>query len=236
MQDNGRLLRTYRDGKAHVTGYLEDYSFFVEGLLELYEATFDFRWLEEAIRLNDQMIEHFWDEAEGGFYFTADDAEELLVRPKDSRDGATPSGNSVALMNLVRLGLILDRDDLRDKAEQTMRAFAGNVRQQPYGYERLLAAVDFHHSQPREIVIVGASDNPATRELIDTVRGGYHPNQVVLLLDPLAEGAAEWQKRVPLLRGKTPIEGKPAVYVCRNYTCKRPVTTTAELEAELQSK
>ena len=230
----GRLLRTYRKGEAHIPGYLDDYAFFVEGLLDLYEATLDPRWLTEAIRLNDVMIEAFWDDGGGAFFFTAGDAEALIVRTKDVRDGAIPAGNSIALMNLLRLGLILDRDGLRDKAERTVRVIAGRLGEHPFGADRLLAAVDFQHSQPKEVVIVGSPADRATKALLRAVDKIYEPNKVVLLSDPAWEQVTAWQETIPLLRGKVLVGGKPAAYVCRNYTCRRPVTTDEELLRELE--
>ena len=232
---DGRLLRTYRAGKAHLPGYLDDYAFFVEGLLELYEATFDRRWLTEAVRLNDDMIAHFWDEAGGAFFFTADDSEKLILRNKDSRDGAIPSGNSVALMNLVRLSLMLGRDDLRDKAEATMAAFASKVTEQPYGFDRFLQAVAFLNGQPREIAIAGAPGDKGTRALVAAVNGVYDPHRVVMLLDPEESDSASWAETIPLLRGKMLVDQKPAVYVCRNYTCRRPVTQVEQVIAQLKA-
>ncbi len=233
LSRDGRLLRTYRDGKAHTLGYLDDYAFFVDGLLELYEATFNPRWLDEAVRLNDDMIEHFWDDKEGAFFFTADDAEELFLRTKDTRDSAVPAGNSVALLNLLRLARIQSRDDLRGKAIQTMDAFAPRINDQPYGFEKFLAGVDFHQNPSQEVVFVGDPSAEATRALIDTVRRDYHPYRITLLLDPEHESSDNLAQRVPLLEGKTLVEGQPAVYVCRDFTCKRPVTTVEDLRKEL---
>ncbi|MBI4582170.1 MAG: thioredoxin domain-containing protein, partial [Planctomycetes bacterium] len=233
MTANGRLLRTYRQGKTHTPGYLDDYAFFVEALLELYAATLEPRWLLEAIRLNDDMVRHFWDDAGGAFFFTADDAERLVVRTKDTHDGAIPAGNSVALMDLVRLADLLDREDLRDKAARTMIALAGSVRQAPLGFDRLLLAVDRFHASATEVVIVGPAASPATRGLIRTANQGYDPHRVVLLLDPTAVGAADLRGRVPLLAGKEQIDGQPAAYVCRNRTCRRPVVTEDDLRGEL---
>lgn len=229
-----RLLRTYRQGKAHTGGYLDDYAFFVEGLLELYEATFDVRWLDEAIRLTEDMISHFWDEQAGGFFFTANDAEQLILRSKDSRDSAVPSGNSVALMNLLRLGQLLDRADLREKAEQTMRAFAGSVAQTPTGFDRFLAAVDFHHGPKREVVVAGALNLPSTQALLRAVREVYDPYRVVVQFDPASPGAEGLSKRIPLLEGKTLVNNRPAVYVCRDYTCQRPITEASDLRKHLR--
>jgi len=235
MSDAGRLLRTYRAGRAHTGGYLDDYAFFVEGLLELYRTTLEGRWLNEAVRLNDDMVRLFWDEAGGAFFFTAADAEELIVRGKDLRDGAIPSGNSVAVMNLLRLGLMLGRDDLRDKAVRAMETLAGDMDQAPFGFERLLAAVDFHQAVPNEIVIVGPLGAADTQALIRVVHQLDEPDAVVLLLDPAASGEDSWRQEIPLLRGKGLVRGGPAAYVCRGGTCGRPVTTPEDLRRELES-
>ncbi len=238
MSRDGRLLRTWRDGKAHIGGYLDDYAFFTEGLIELYEATFEDRWLAEAIRLTDDMITHFWDSDGGAFYFTANDAEPLLVRTKDTRDSAIPSGNSVALLNLLRLATMLDRKDYLARAQATLRAFAGNVQRSPFGFDRLLAAVDWHHAPRREVVIAGARRDPDTQALLRAVNQVYDPYRVVLWTDgsPETAHADEREARVPLLAGKVTIQGRPAAYVCRNYTCRRPITDAGELIRELQAK
>ncbi len=235
MTENGRLLRTYRAGKAHISAYLDDYAFLTEGLLELYETTFDFRFLSEAVRLTEQTITLFWDRHDDAFFFTAGDAEQLFTRTKDSRDGAIPSGNSVMLTNLLRLAELLDRDAFRQYAEQTMKAFAGSVQRSPHGLDRFLQGVDFYHAARREIVLVGPQADPRTRGLIDAVRRVYDPWRVVLLLDPTSAQAADWQDRVPLLAGKSLVDGSPAAYVCRNRTCRRPVTEPADLVRELQA-
>jgi uncharacterized protein len=234
MSDRGRLLRTSRNGIAHIGGYLDDYAFLAEGLIELYESTFETRWLSEATRLTDDMLAHFWDEKDGAFFYTASDAEQLIVRTKDSRDGAIPSGNSLALMNLLRLGALLDRRDYVEKAEATMRAFAGNAKRSPFGLERFLAAVDRYYGPQKEVVIAGPRESAATQALLRAVDQVYDPYRVVLLADPTLP--AEERSRLPLLEGKTPIDGKPAAFVCRNHTCRRPVTESGELLRELQAK
>jgi uncharacterized protein len=231
---DGRLLRTWRAGQAHTGGYLDDYAFFIEGLLDLYEATFAPRWLLEAIRLTDEMVAHFWDDAEGAFFYTADDAERLIVRSKDSRDGAIPSGNSVALMDLLRVSAFQGRPDLRERAELCMRAFAGNVQQMLTGFERFLAGVDFYYGPRREVVIAGALADPATQALIGAVNRVYDPNRVVLLADPSGPQAEGWPECVPMLAGKEPVSGRPAAYVCRSGACRQPVTNADELIAELR--
>ena len=236
MTLQGRLLRTSRNGKTHTPGYLDDYAFFVDALLALYRASLEPRWLLEAIRLNEEMIAHFWDEAQGGFYFTADDAEQLVVRSKDIHDGATPAGNSVALMNLVRLAELLDRPDLRDKAQRTMQALAGSVRQAIRGFDRLLLAVDAYYAPSTQVVIVGPAGDPSTRALIRTANQGYDPYRVVLMLDPAATTAEACRQRVPLFDGKSPVDGKPAAYVCRDRTCGLPATTAEELQQQLAAR
>jgi uncharacterized protein len=235
MSEQGRLLRTYRQGIAHIGGYLDDHAFFIEGLLELYESTFEKRWLNEAARLADLMIERFWDEADGAFFYTADDAERLIVRSKDGRDNAIPSGTSVALMVLVRLAVLLDRQDLRAKADRTIRAFAGVLAEYPLGFERFLAGVAAASSALREVAVVGSLNDPRTLSLVQAVHQVYDPWRIVALLDPEDRDAAAWQVRVPLLRGKTVVNGHPAAYVCRNHTCRQPVTDDEALRAELQN-
>jgi uncharacterized protein YyaL (SSP411 family) len=238
MSRDGRLLRTWREGKSHTGGYLDDHAFLVEGLIDLYEATFEDRWLTEAVRLTDDMIARFWDEADGAFFFTASDAEPLLVRAKDTRDSAIPSGNSVALMNLLRLGVMLDRKDYQQKAEATMRAFAGNVQRSPFGFDRFLAGVDWFHAPRREVVIAGPRSAPSTQALLRAVNQVYDPWRVVLWTDGSFDGpeTAARQEQVPLLAGKVAVQGQPAAYVCRNYTCRRPITDAGELIRELQAK
>ncbi|HSW46844.1 MAG TPA: thioredoxin domain-containing protein [Phycisphaerae bacterium] len=231
----GRLLRAYRKGQAHTLGFLDDYAYFVDGLLELYEATFDKRWLTEAARLTDQMIVRFRDERDGAFFTTAADAESLIVRAKDTRDGATPAGNSVAVLNLLRLAHLLDRTDLLDKADLAMKTLTGRVGEIAYGCERLLAAVHFSLSNPRKIVLVGDPARPETKQLLRAVDRACDFNRVMLLLDPADPDTAAWQQKMVLLQGKTQLGDKPTAYVCRNRTCSRPVTAPEDLARLLQT-
>jgi hypothetical protein len=231
MRQEGRLLASYGKGQARLKAYSTDYAFFIEGLLALFESSGDLRWLTTAGELTDTMIEHYWDTAGAGFYFTAGDHEELLVRSKTANDGAIPSGNSVMLMNLQKLAILLDRKDLREKAEGVIRAFGGSVTRTPFQHERLLCGIEAWHQGFEEIVIAGAPDDAGTRALLNVVYGLYLPNKVVARFDP----ADTAQSRLPLLADKTPIDGKPAAYVCRNYACQRPVTEPEELKSQLQN-
>lgn len=231
MQKDGRLLRTYRAGKTHTPGYLDDYAFFIEGLINLYEATFDLRWLEEAARLTDVAVKHFRDE-KGGFFFGADDAEEVLVRSKDADDGAIPSGNSVMMMNLLRLSAMLDRKAYAGEAEGIMRAFGTRVKDHPASAERMLAAVDYYWSRPTEVVIMSASRGAETAAMLRTVWQTYLPNKVVVGAIGAADAAAA--KMIPLLADRKAIDGKPTAYVCENFVCKRPTTSVDELKKMLE--
>jgi hypothetical protein len=203
----------------------------VEGLLALFESNGDRRWLTTAGELTDTMIEHYWDAAGGGFFFTAADHEELLVRSKTVNDGAIPSGNSVMLLNLQKLAILLGRQDLREKAAEIIGAFGGSVTRTPFQHERLLCGIEAWHQGFEEIAIVGAPGDPGTQALLRAVYGLYVPNKVVARLDP---GDGETPKDVPLLAEKTLIDGRPAAYVCRNFACQRPTTDPEELRAQLQ--
>ncbi len=178
------------------------------------------------------MIDHFEDRDSGAFFFTADDAEQLIVRTKDFRDGAIPAGNSVALMNLLRLGVILDSQELRDHADRAIQAVSGSL--QTHGAERFMAAVDFREGPVREVVFAGKRDDPALRALVRTASRVYDPNRVLLLAEPGQEPAGE--PTLPLLAGKVPVEGRATAYVCRDKTCRRPVATPEALREELTAR
>jgi uncharacterized protein YyaL (SSP411 family) len=228
LRRDGRLLATHRSGESRLTGYLSDYAFFIEGLLNLYEATFEQRWLDEAVALNDVLIAHYLDRTGGAFYFTADDGEELIARTKNPRDGAIPSGNSVQALNLLRLAELLDRKDYRAHAEGIFRAFKATVESSPGQFERLLCAADFYHDRTRQIAFVGPAEAPATSELIATGFSRYLPNKVVAW-----QAAERDDEAIPLLRGKKMIGGQPTAYVCERYACRKPATTPAELRSQL---
>jgi uncharacterized protein len=229
--DDGRLLRTWRKGEARLTGYLSDYAFFIEGLLNLYEATFDQRWLEEAVKLTDLSIKHYADEKDGGFYFTAHDAEKLLARSKNPHDGAIPSGNSVHAMNLLRLGILYNRKDYREQSERLFRAFAPQAEESPAAFERLNCAADFLHDKVKEIAIIGDPKAETTRAMIRAVYDQYLPNKVVV-------GSADrvGDSPIALLARKTLKDGLPTAYVCENYLCQEPVTTAEALAKQLKLK
>lgn len=226
----GRLHRSYRDGQVLELAFLSDYACLIEGLLDLYEATFEPRWLTAAAKLNYTAIEQHWDERNGGFCFTAADHEALIARSRDVRDNAVPSGNSVQLMNLLRLAALCGDADLRRLAERQMAAFASQVVASPWSSERFLAGVDFALGQPVEIVIVGPAGDAATRALLRQVHDTYLPNRVLLHHDPAAPQTGFVS---PLAANRPPVDGRSTAYVCRGGTCQRPATTPAELAAAL---
>ncbi|MCO6439227.1 MAG: thioredoxin domain-containing protein [Phycisphaerae bacterium] len=230
LQKDGRLLRTWRKGQARLTGYLSDYAYFIEGLLNLYEATFDRKWLDEAVRLTDTAVRHYYDESAGGFYFTADDAEKLIARSKHPFDAAIPSGNSVMAKNLLRLAILLDRKDYRGKAEGILRLWASQVDGAPTAFENLLCAADFYHDRVKEIAIVGDPKDAETKALLRVVFDRYLPNKVVVLTPD-----ADPSEKLPLLARKTKMNGKPTAYVCEQYNCQRPVNSAEELAKQLES-
>ncbi|MBM4328680.1 MAG: thioredoxin domain-containing protein [Deltaproteobacteria bacterium] len=224
MRDaKGRLWHRYRDGQAAVPGLVDDYAFLVWGLLDLYEATFDVRYLRAALDLNADMRERFWDPQTGGFYFTSTDNEELLVRKKEIYDGATPSGNSVAALNLLRLSRVTGSPEFERKAEALIKAFAGNVGQLPSAHTQLLIAVEFALGPSYEVVIAGDPDTWETMRMLENLRRSFVPNKVVVLR-PLQQTAAEIMDIATYTREQKSKDGKPTAYVCRNFNCDLPTT------------
>jgi uncharacterized protein YyaL (SSP411 family) len=230
LKVDGRLRRSYKDGQARFNGYLEDYAMVADGLVELYEATFETRWLVEAASLADDILDLFWDEGGEIFYDTPADHEELVTRPRDAYDNAAPSGTSVATDVLLRLSLLLDRDDYRERAEAILDSSSGGMERLPGAFGRLLAALDFHLSRPREVAIVGDPQAQDTQALVDTVYALYLPNKVVAGRAPADEEAA---RLVPLLADRPMRDGQPTAYVCEGYACKNPTTDPEELARQL---
>ena len=234
LRKDGRLLRTYRDGQAKLNGYLEDYAFMAHGLLALYEATFDHRWLEEAHNLADQMLDLFWDEDEKVFYDTGKDHEALVVRPRDLFDNATPSGSSVATDVLLHLSVLTGDNDYSVKAATNLRSMQQTLSRVPQGMGYWLSALGFYVSIPKEIVIVGDGSSPDTQALKDVVFQGYIPHKVVVGSDPgMTVGTSV---AMPLLEDRGMMDGRATAYVCQNYMCQLPVTDPDALAQQLQNQ
>jgi hypothetical protein len=220
---DGRLLHRYRDGQAAIPANIDDYSFLKWGLINLYEATFDVRYLRDAFELNTVALERFWDDKDGAFHFTADDAEELPVRTKEVYDGAVPSGNSVAALNLIRLGRISGNPEYEAKAEKIFNAFSGQVRRAPQAFTMLLVAFDFAIGPSFEIVIVGRPGARDTHEMVTALRQRFVPDKVVIFR-PEGAKLPEIIHFAEFARNLKTIEGKATAYVCRRYSCDMPTT------------
>ncbi len=228
----GRLLKRWRLGKAGLPAHLEDYAFFVQGLLDLYEATFDSSYLKAAGELTDLALEHFEDEEKGGFFLTADDGEKLLVRPKEIYDGAIPSGNSVMALNLLRISKVTGDAKYLESANKLFSAFSGFLEKNPQGAEVLLHALCFALGSPAEIVFCGPIKNTATKELMATVNRRFLPSSVLLFHDPAAPDD-QVLRMAPFLKNQAMAKGLPTVFICRNQTCDRPETDPKALASRL---
>jgi uncharacterized protein YyaL (SSP411 family) len=227
MQHDGRVLRTYKDGHAHLNGYLEDYTFLGDGLLALYEASFDARWFAEARRLMDEAIALFADEQNGGFFDTGSDHETLIARPKDISDNATPAGNSVAADVLLRLAAYTSEEQYRQRADDYLRPLAGNMAQAPQAFGHALGALDFALSSAKEIAIIGDPRAAGTRALLAVVNDHYRPNSVLACA---AAGNSPAIEAVPLLADRPMKDDRATAYVCQHFVCRAPVNTAEELE------
>jgi uncharacterized protein len=216
LRADGRLLRTYNQGRAHLDAYLEDHAFLLEALIGLYEATFDPRWFGEARALADQILDRFQDRERGGFFSTADDHEPLIARRKDLEDHPIPSGSSSAAFGLLRLARLTGEARYEEAALGHIRLLHTLAPDHPHAFGHLLSAIDFLLADVRGVALFGEGREPLER----VVRETFRPHLV------LAGGAADG---VPLLEGREPVDGRAAAYVCERFTCLRPVTEPDEL-------
>jgi len=230
MRKDGRLLRTWKDGRAHLKGYLEDYAMVAAALVDVYEATFERRWLDEARTLADEMLRLFWDESVSGFYDTGDDHERLIVRPRNLFDNAVPCGSSVAIETLLRLAELTGESTFEARATAALRPMADLLGRHPSGFGRFLCALDFHVGPRIEVALVGAA-GVELQPLVEEVFGRFLPNRVVAgLPGGAADGVA-----LPLLAAREAVGGRATAYVCRNYTCDLPATDRATLARQLDA-
>ncbi len=227
-----RLFRTYNDGRARLNGYLEDYAAVALGLIALYQATFELRWLRAAADLAETILAQFRDPAGPGFFQTSDDHEKLIVRRKDFVDNAVPSGNSLAAELFLRLAVLLDRPAYVEHATGIMALMADALSEQPIAFGRLLCATDLYLNPGVEVAIIGDPAAADTRALLAEVRRRFLPNSVLALAAPGDEAAAAF---VPLLAGRGLVDGKAAAYVCRHYACRLPVTEADALREQLEA-
>ncbi len=230
---HGRLYRRYRHGHIAYPGFLDDYAYLVWGLIELYEATFEVRYLEKAVHLNQIMIELFGDAEKGGFYFTGQENEMLIARPKEIYDGAVPSGNSVAALNLLRLARMTGKVIWEKKADQLLQVFSSAVADVPMACTQLLIALDFVVGPTKEMVIAGDPQEEMARAMIALLHRKFVPNKVVLLRQE-GEAGKDLTALSPFVAGMIPVGKKPAVYLCARFACRSPLTDLPALESALE--
>jgi hypothetical protein len=227
-RDSGRLVRTWKAGSdAKYNAYLEDYAYLADGLLALYEATFETRWVDWARELAELMLTHFRDTKNGGFFDTSDDHERLIHRPKDLQDNAVPSANSMAASVLSRLSLLTGNGDYWQVAERSTATMSKFMSQYPSGFGQWLNVASFMLGEPREVALVGSKEE--LEPLLGVVRNGYRPFQVV------AAGTEGGEAPLPVLENRPRVDGKGTAYVCRKFVCQAPVTDPRELARELES-
>ncbi len=225
---DGRLFRTSRAGAAHVAGFLDDYACLTEGLIDLSEAGGGDRYLTEAVDVAQRLLNDFQDKIQGGFFTTAEHHETLIVRGREGADGATPSGNAVAAFALARLSFHFDRQDFRNAAVGAVRAYGRQMSRYPRAFAKSLAVIDLLTRGPVEFAFVGAPDDPRLRHLAAEVNRHFVPNRIVASRDP-SKGTSSH----PLLIGKEPVDGRPALYICRNFSCQQPLTDPSQVSDAL---
>jgi len=233
IRQDGRLLHRYRDKDADILGTIEDYAFFIHGLIDLYQATFREKYLMEAHRLTNEMIRLFWDEKNKGFYFTAIDAEKLLVRDKEIYDGARPSGNSVAALDLIRLARLTMENDWEKNTKELFNAFSRNLSGHPNNYGQMLIALDFTLGPSKEIVIAGKRNDEDAAKMIKILYSHFMPNKVVTFRPADDVEAASIINLIPFIKNQRSYQGKATAYVCENHQCKKPTWDINEFETLL---
>jgi len=231
MLSEGYLKHTCKDDKGRSAGYLDDYALVTEGLLSLHQATFEGRWLREAIRLTDVMVEEFWDEPTGRFYDTGRRHEALFVRPRNLHDGAMPSGSSAAALALIKVSRLTGNQRFEDMAARALKAVQEEMSHHPLGFGNWLCALDFYLSPPEEVVIVGFRDSQATADLLAILFNSWLPNKVIAARDPADTAPMD---NLTLLQNRAMIDDRPTVFVCEGYSCRSPMNDPDSLRKHLR--
>jgi len=229
LYKNGRLRRYYRDGRVIGKAFLDDYAFMIFGLLDLYEATFDVKWLIEAKTLSEEMIEWFVDREEGGLFLTGKDGEKLIVRSKPGLDGAIPSGNSIAALALLKLGRLTMNQEFAEQGSRILEAFSSQLAQSPVSSSAMLIALNFWLGPQQEIIIAGDAEAMDTQRMIERVRSTFLPNAIILLHDLSGANSALYEL-VPFIKHQIPLNDKTTAYVCEDYACRQPMNDPGDLE------
>jgi hypothetical protein len=230
---DGKMKHRYRDGEVAIDAFLEDYAFFTWGLIELYQTTFDVKYLEHALKLTDYQIAHFNDDENGGFFHTSDKAEEMIFRSKEIYDGAIPSGNSVTAMNLLRLAKITGNTELEELADKTLRVFAEKVKSAPAGHTQFMSALDLALNGSVEIVIAGEKNDSKTREILNFINERFIPEKVVILKD--MNSSDRISKIAPYTRDMVMADNKTTVHICQNHTCKLPLNDIEKIKEQIEA-
>lgn len=231
---DGRLLHTWRHGQARLDAYLDDYSYFINSLITLYEATFNERWIDEAVRLANLMLKHFEDQARGGFFFTADDHEQLIARNKDLHDASVPSGNAMSATALLRLGKLCGKTEYLDAATRTLTAARSVMERMPTAVGQMLIALELCFGPTSELVLVGGNDEKANQQSIATLQKSFLPRAVVAYRNPSGETKTAKSRALDsLFAGRETPVAKPALYICQNFTCQAPIVGVEQITAAI---
>jgi uncharacterized protein YyaL (SSP411 family) len=232
MRKDGRLYRSFRNGRPEHPAFVEDYAFLVAAMLDLYEADPDTRWLREAIALQEVLDDHYADAKAGGYFTTADDHEKLIAREKPGYDGAEPTGNSVAALNLLRLHELTSREAYREAADRTLAAFDDTLAHSPAALSEMLLALDFRLDTPKEIVLVRPAPEADLAPMLEALTRSFLPNRVLAVVSEGQE-LDEHAELAPLLKGRVARKGRVTAFVCENRICKLPTTDPEELGRQI---
>lgn len=228
-KENKVLLHRYRDGEAKIEGGLQDYAFFIQALIDLYESSFDMKYLTAAVELTSLMIEYFYDNEEGGFWDISGKDKSILIKTKEDYDSAEPTGNSIAIMILLRLSQFTYNKELFDKAYKSLQLFSEKFKSHPYSMPQMLCALDFALQKPKQIIVAGKKDDIITNELVSEIYKYYLPNEILIQAEPGKDYPV-----IPFLSQVIPASiDKPAVYICENYACQLPIDNVEELRKAL---
>jgi uncharacterized protein len=229
---DGKLIHRFRDGESALPAHLDDYAFMINALIDLYETTFEIKYLKRAVELTEILLQDYWDENNGGFYFTSSKSEKIITRQKDVYDGAIPSGNSIALLNLLRLSRFSADVRYEQKALGLIKCFSGYISRSPWAFSMFMCGLDFLFSSSTEIIIVSEKMNDQTNNALELIRNMYIPNKVILLK---SDNHNDFDKLVPFVKEMKMKNNKTTFFVCHNYKCDQPVNTISELEILLSS-
>jgi uncharacterized protein YyaL (SSP411 family) len=231
--DDGGLYHRYRQEESAIQGNLNDYAFFILGLINLYQSTFNVKYLKHALEFNKYMFDHFWDKSNGGFYFSSDNSKDLLVRIKEIYDGAIPSGNSIALMNLLQLSKITADADLEKNASDLVRAFSSTIKRIPSSFSQFMSGLLYFIDTSYEIVVAGKTSDAF--EILNEINQHFIPNKIVIYR-PTNQASPDIIEIAKYVENYYEIDGRPAIYICSNYTCKSPFTDVKKAINSLKEK